>query len=416
MAILRVLLTLLLMSAVISPAAADDLVIGEEKIPIIGYAITKSTSGRLVNVLSNNPLADAKQTVKGVYIPAGTRVAILDRSYSDRQRRPWNLVVTEDGILAFVRGKGKHGEAHYWTEDQIGQFFRDGASAIAIIQTPLDIESKEYGKLKLTVSEIYKVDSSVRSGVFDEVPVVLERAKVGEKWTKDEAISVSEGAVVLVYPDTFTDKADIARPFRRYDPGKEILGAVEATIEQKSVPDAENVRKAVRAFLASRFLTSKNCESEIALSIDAGVALAVDLSSLLSPVEAKLKISGDLKGATKYEKGEEFVIQRVFQPDRDTIYEIKRNMIRPNCAASPSGSRITVAGTDGAEGEINAANLKDAGFEDAPVSAVYTCRSEFFALRDILANKYFLPQDISTFVVANFSEFKGAKDPSSCEK
>ncbi|WP_245459593.1 argininosuccinate synthase domain-containing protein [Rhizobium sp. CCGE531] len=71
----------------------------------------------------------------------------------------WNLVSTEDGILAFVRGASKGQGAQYWTQSQIGQFFSSGAKQIAVVQAPQTIRTKGYGAVSLTASEIYRVDS-----------------------------------------------------------------------------------------------------------------------------------------------------------------------------------------------------------------------------------------------------------------
>ncbi|MGO7273023.1 hypothetical protein [Rhizobium ruizarguesonis] len=114
------------------------------EVPITGFGISKSTSGRLVNVLASDPLAQAQKTIEGVYIPTGTRLAFLDRSYRDTQSRTWNLVSAEDGIRAYVRGASKGQGAQYWTLSQIGQFFAICTEQIAVVQAPQTIKTRGY--------------------------------------------------------------------------------------------------------------------------------------------------------------------------------------------------------------------------------------------------------------------------------
>ena len=404
---------LIVMAASVGHAAAEDLEIGGQKVSVTGFGISKSTSGRLVNVLADDPLAQAQKTIKGVYIPAGTRLAFLDRSYRDTQGRMWNLVSTEDGILAYVRAGMNGRGSQYWTQDQIGKFFAAGADQIAVVQAPQTIKTDKYGAISLTASEIYRVDPEAPQD-NGQVPLVLDRSKLGDAWSANQTIFVPEQVVALISPETFRNAGDLEQPFTEYDPAREVLSAVDTALQTKTLPDAAAVRRRVQDFLTSRFITSKSCESEISFSLDTEAEAALGLSGLLSPVEAKLKLTGSIAGATRYTKGEEFDIVRVRQADNPYIYEIKTSSNRPDCASAPK-SRITVAGTDGVRGEINEANLEEAGFGDKTQgSPVYTCRAEFFALRDILANKAFLPQTISTFVVANLAEFRGASDPSTC--
>ncbi|NKK77695.1 hypothetical protein [Rhizobium leguminosarum] len=412
----RVLGVMLFTALATAQALAAEIQIGKQKVTIQGYAISKSTSGRLVNVLVDDPLADAQKTVKGVYIPAGTRLAVTDQSFKDRQNRSWSLVSTEDGILAYVRSSSPGKGAHFWSQDQIEQYLKDDTDSIAIIQTPVTIKSSLYGPVVLTTSEIYRIDAGA-TPLGDQVALVLDGSKMGDKWTANETVNVSEKAVTVATKETFKNVTDLENPFARYDPAAEVMFALDDVIKKKALPDAATVRKKVEEVVTNRFITSKSCNSEIVFKLDTEVEASLDFSSILSPVSAKLKLTAGVSGTTKYPIGEEFDIIRVRQLGSSNIFEIKTATDREGCGSAPTGQRIVVAGKDSTRGEINETTLEDAGFPKGNKGApLYTCRAEFFALRDILSNKYFLPQPISTFVVANLSEFRGANDPSSCEK
>ena len=406
-------LTLFCLAVLSCGARADDIAIGSDRVAVNGFGISKSTSGRLVNVLIPKPLAKPREIDKGVYIPAGTRIALLDRSFKDKDGEPWNLVSTEDGIVAFIKGQAPQKAPYYWTKAQIDQFFTGNTSQIAIVQAPQLIHTKTYGDVTLTASEIYRLDPDA-SAPEDKVAIILDRSKLGDLWTANETVAVPDEVLAVIGKDAFEDVSDLEQPFILYDPVNDIMESVEATLNGSNIPDSRTVRQQVLAFLSNRFVTSKTCDSVIKFKLETSVDAAVGLSGLLSPVEAKLKLSGNVEGSTEYGKGEEFKIVRVKRPGDENIYEIKTSSNREACSLAPT-SRILVAGTDGVDGEINEGNLAQAGFgENTKGSPVYTCRWEFFRLRDILSNKASLPHPISTFVVANLAEFSGASDPSTC--
>ena len=373
--------------------AADQLTVFGRTLPVTEYAISKSTSGRLLNIFNSDPLSDAKSSIKGVYVPAGTRLAILDFSYDDIQGRQWNLASSDQGLLLFIKN------TQYFSTDIIDKKLKNsGDHAVAFVQSKLTIPTTQYKDVTLTPSEMYIAEEAAD----ETVNLRIDQAKMGKQWIADETVTVPESAVALLSDKAFAKKEEILSPFLPYDAIKEVKSLFEKSLEEKSPPDISTLRKKGNDFIESQFLTNKMCESEIKYDLTGFAELGLDMSAWISPVTAQLKLTGNISASVSYPQNTEFQVRRVTRNEK--VYEIKTDVVRPDCGSPPSAVK-TVVSFDGSRGELTGAD-----------SPIYSCRDEYFGLRDILANKYSLPAEISAFVVANVSEFRGASDPTLCAK
>jgi hypothetical protein len=245
----------------------------------------------------------------------------------------------------------------------------------------------------------------------ERVSLVLDKSKMGDLWRGDEVVKTSIKDVEVLSRGVFLRSNEWAFPFLKYDPAAEAFAAIADAFEG-NMEFAEK-REKILAYLTSRFLDSKSCESQISFSADINAEISLDVSGFISPVTAKLGLTGDLSGKTEYAEGEEFEVDRAARSG--IIYEIKTDRTRANCASEPSAVRIFVSGSDGLKGELTAGEIEAAGFNSGRSGfPLYTCRQEFVALREILTNKYGLPTPIATFVIAYMGEYRQTDNASKC--
>jgi hypothetical protein len=398
------------------PVYAQDVVtLFEAQYRLKGYAIAKSTSARIVNVFRDDALRDPKSDVKGVYVPAGTLVAILDYSYKDASGNTWQLASTEDGILMFIRERNKVGTAggkQYYDQSFLKEKLAGTSySIVAVAQAGFEVKTEKYGNIIVTTSEAYAVvDPDATDGT---AWILLDKSKMGDKWISNEIVVAPKDRVALIAGDAFEKASDWIQPFTEYDAASEAKGILQKLVKDKNL-DSEETQRKISDFISQRFLTTKSCESEISYDLTLAGELGIDLSSVLSPVTAKLALTGKLSGKVSHAKGEDFSIRRVQR--KDVVYEIKTERTRENCSSAPKSIRTTVSGNNDVSGEITAGDLAAAGFPpDTNGFPIYRCRKEFRLLRAILANKYSLPQSIATFVIGTFGEFEGAADAVDCK-
>lgn len=387
----------------------------DKQLRITGFAISKSTIARLVNIYDQEALADPLSRQKRFYVPAGTPLAILDRQYSDKGGRIWQLAATEDGLLIFIAGRNKFKDksiASYYDssiikEKNVGR----QTSIIAVIQTAKMVGTKQYGDVGLSQSEIYAVaDPEVSDS---KISIIIDRSKLGDKWVQDEVVDITTSDVEIISSDVFEAPVAWVTPFTRYDLFQEAQQIFEKTVRQGA--SANELSTKFSDFMESRFIENKECESEIEFGADLSGELGVDVSGMLSPVTAKLALTGKIAGTKKYNRGEDFDITRVKR--LTSVYEIKTDRTRENCSSEPKSIRTTISGNNGVTGEISSGEILNAGFKsDQNGFPVYTCREEFLRLRDILSNRHGLPKSIATFVIALKGEFPSNADANKCEQ
>jgi len=418
---MRLSIALIMAAAVYSgTASAQPLVIQGEQLEIVSYAISKSTSARLVDIYSTRPLDNPQNFGKRVYIPAGMPLAIFGKSYNDRSGNTWHLATTYDGILVYIIGNNKYQSkslAGFYGSEIFDEKTKDRpVKLIAVAQSKKEVQSKLYPSVTLTQSEVYAVDSTDPNE--NTVSIILDKSKMGADWKGDDIATVSAGDVEVLSRDAFLDSAEWSTPFLRYDVVAEAKNAVMEAFRAKTsgrTVDTNEVETKVSDFLSRRFIENKNCESDITVDLKLSGELGVDISSIISPITAKLSLTGGLSGEIVYKKGEEFEVDRVSRSG--LVYEIKTDRTRGDCASQPQAVRIFISGSDNSVGELTAGEIEDAGFVSGRSGfPLYTCRQEFLALRDILSNKYKLPTPIATFVIAHKGEYRPTDNASKCSQ
>ncbi|MFI0842394.1 hypothetical protein [Mesorhizobium sp. IMUNJ 23232] len=401
---------------VLAPLNAQPLQVQDKDVEIVDYAIAKSTIGRLFNIYSNDALKNPQIHEKKIYIPAGTPLALLNNSYEDSAGNTWHLAITYDGLLTYVIGENKT-----LAKPPAG-FFRSAifdektkgrsVKLIAVIQAKKDVKTEKYNQIGLTQSEVYAV-ADINSE-DNKISLVLDKSKLGDLWRADEVVTTTTDDVAVLSRDVFLKSNEWAFPFLKYDPAKEAYNAIEDAF-RKNNRDIDELKDKILGYLNSRFLDSKSCETQISFDFTFDVELGIDLNTILSPITAKLAMTGGVSGKTEYAKGEDFDMDRTTRSG--VIYEIKTDRTRENCSSEPKSVRIYISGSDDVDGELTAGEIEAAGFSSGRNGfPLYTCRQEFFALRDILSNKYGLPRPIATFVIANKGEYRQTDNASKCEQ
>jgi hypothetical protein len=409
----------LLVSAISSPvvlAQEQRIDVLDKSLRVVGFGISKSAVARLVNILDRQALDDPPSQRKRFYLPAGTRLALLDMQYTDSGGRIWQLAATDDGLLIFVKGKHKYksgGAADYYDKSIIEEKNVDRPNKlIAVVQNSKRVQTKNYGDVGLSQSEVYAVvDPEVGE---EKISIVLDKSKLGELWKEDETIEISTEDVEVISSEAFAEPISWSVPFTRYDFFAEAQRLFEDAVRQSRRRD-ETLGPRFSDFMSSRFVENKECDSEIEFSANIDGELGIDVSNILSPLTAKLGLTGRISGAKKYGEGEDFDIVRVKRSA--SVYEIKTDRTREDCSSEPKSIRTTVSRNADISGEITSGGILSAGFESGNNGfPVYTCREEFLRLRDILSNRYGLSKSIATFVIGLKGEFPAGSDVNNCRQ
>ncbi|WP_137156390.1 hypothetical protein [Rhizobium sp. FKL33] len=223
-----------------SPSTSLALSLFGNEVTIVEYAVTKSTSVRLVDVFLEDPLAEADATTRRTYLPAGTRIAITDYVYRDRQGDTWALSVTEDGLTVFLKTmKGAKPANNIIKSTDFEKYFLEGIDAIAVIQKNIDVESLVYKKkIGLTPSEKYAISSEDDQEGY--VSIILDRDKMREEWTKNETIKISDENVTIISKEALRNNSQLMKPFLPYDPVNEAMSKFEDMLDKRR-PDFQKL-------------------------------------------------------------------------------------------------------------------------------------------------------------------------------
>lgn len=408
----------ILLAAMVYPAhlSAQSMTVQDRKLEIAGYAISKSTIARLFDIYSSDAFNNPQTREKKVYLPAGTPLAILNNSYEDSSGYIWYLAVTSDGLLVYVIGENKNlpkPPAGFFNSAIFDEKTKDRqVKLIAIIQAKKDVKTEKYAQIGLTQSEVYAISDFDKEE--NKISLILDKSKLGDLWRGDEIVTTTTDDIEVLSREVFLRSNEWAFPFLKYDPEKEAYDAIADVLHAKN-RNIDEVKDKVISYLASQFLESKTCKDQITINTNLNAELGIDISSIISPITAKLAMSGSVTGKTEYKEGEDFEIDRATRSG--VVYEIKTDRTRQDCSSEPKSVRIFISGSDDVDGELTAGEIEDAGFLPGRNGfPLYTCRQEFFRLRDILSNKYGLPRPIATFVIAQKGEYRQTDNASKCEQ
>lgn len=386
-------------------AHGETLAIHGMEIPYKENVISKSTSARIVDVFNSRSIKFAKEFVKGVYLPAGTRLVLLDSSYR-KDGATWHLAVTEDGLLVHIK-RGNYFPESILTEKTSN---RD-SSLMAVIREKMLIRTENYGSYSLSPSETYAVSDP--DGPEGTIEIILDQALFGTKWTIDEKVRIPSDKAKVLSVDAFDDVRDWKEPFRKYDALGEAWKIVEEMVAERTT-DKEKWKAFLSNLVNVNFIEKKECGTTLKFGGAANAELGVDVSPYFSPITAKLSLTGNVSSETTYAATDDFDIRRAARSDY--VYELRVDRTRTNCSSAPTAIRTTISGSDGVKGEITGGDLASAEFQPGNVGFVlYTCSDEYFRLINLLTNRYRLPMPLATFVVAHFGEFRGAATANVCK-
>ena len=379
------------------PASAEETVrILDESYPVLGVRISKSSSARLANI--RDP--DAKMMERSIYLLAGTRLLVAREFKTGEKKRQWALAITEDGLLVYVRTDG----THYFERDFVE---RIDAEYFAVAQTQFPVDSQIYGSVWITPSEVFEF----LFGEGETIEIVIDKRKMGDAFIGADSVTVDIGHFSIIRRDDLIPD-QLSEHFRIYDLQSELRDVLDG-VSDLNLSDKD--REAIGELVSRKFVTSKSCEETIDFRVGLSAEATLALGSLLSPLDAKLGLTGAYSSNTVFPAGVEFEIQR-YQKGTN-IVEIRHETIREKCTDLGVLQRVIAAELAGLRGEINTLSAEKRNFAVTESGyPIYTCRAQYLDLLAMLTkDDGELSREAATLMIAQFARYKGAGDASACE-
>lgn len=330
---------------------------GDKTYQVTGVVAAKSSSARLARLDE-----DLDILKKHIYLPAGTLLFLLDHFEHDPRR--YQLAVSENGMPLYVLPNSNYFSANRFSSLQ-GEF-------AAVPRANIEIDTDTYGRITLTPSEVYSME-------FRDHPLIaitIGREKMRSRYTEDEVVEVSEDRFAYV-PLPIDDGAQPPKLTQIYD-FKSVLDEILSGLSD----EPEDTIQRFKDYASGRFISRKNCEDEINYGFGIDAEAAVEFDTWLSPVEAKLALSGTYKATRTYAVGTEFTIERYVINGR--VYEMKDESVAENCVDLEENRRIRIA-TDRVAGQLNSEDASDLGLRTDPKGRIiYTCRDEYLKIEKTL--------------------------------
>lgn len=371
--------------------AQGNFSIGEHEYEIEGVRIAKSSSVRL----SALPDASPDMLGRSIYLRPGTYILLLRHYRRDSEtRRKYQLAVTHNGLLVYVLA------SQYYHPDRF-RGYADGLVAIPV--TNHEVSSEIYGPITFTPSETYRFE-------FQESPyleIIVDDNKIKENYTTEDRIRVDEKYFAIVAVEELSD-LDRFSVVRRYDVLSELADVIESVSDMDS-----NAKEKLLSFAKRKFIRTKGCDDKIVLAAGIQGELGLDISNWLSPIDAKLALTGGVDFSTTYDRGVSFTVERYQLAGQ--VYEIKEEAVAPDCIVLEDKQRIRIAGTHGEKAHLDS---QDHVPLDLGVTAkgrlAYSCREEYRRLFDSLVKEQDLSEAAARLLIARFTVFKYASDARRC--
>ncbi|MBP7001450.1 hypothetical protein [Amaricoccus sp.] len=393
-------------------AQAEERIVHGRSLEIVGPRIAKSGLGRVAEVTPSS----VTMTERSAYIPAGTRMLLFKSGARDSRGRNWGLVLTEDGLLLFVRTDG----THYYDESVINAYFSDEGEirrsaargetpSIAIAQTGLDLNVPVYGPTSISPSEVFYFEPMQG----DDIRLIVGRDKVGAaRYVKDETVAVPAESFAVVDMGQMTS-ASFRDAFEEYSIASRLDDVVSAIKSDESITD-EAVRDKVFEAIKFRLITTKDCNEEIKFSAGMDGTVQAKFDVFFSPIKADLALSGSYNSTTTLPRGVSFKINRYKYGDSITEIKDQSAYKDDDCDQAPSYRSVSAYESNGKSGEINPDFLKSIVQFNAVGRPVYTCRDEYLGILDSLIKDQSLSRATAAFLIANYARYEGGSDAAAC--
>ncbi|MGI9512609.1 MAG: hypothetical protein ACR2OL_06890 [Anderseniella sp.] len=388
LSILRILRFALLFVAV-SPVWAKDIVkFGQKEYKVIGIAVSKSSSARLARFDDKDP----EILKKYIYLPAGTILFLLDRF--ERDPRKYQLAVSEHGMPLYVLPR-----LNYFPKSR---FTNMKGEYVAIPREKIPLKTKKYSAITLTPSEVYSME-------FRDPPniaITIDQAKMSDKYKGDEVIEVEEDKFAYVSLPVAVGR-QLPTPTQIYD----FNSALEDILKGVADKDLDKLKQ-FKDYISGRFVTRKECQDEINYGLNLDAGLAAEFDTWLSPIEAKLALSGTFKATRKHSVGTEFTIERFAIGDR--IYEIKDEGVASNCVNLEENRRIRIA-AGRIIAQLNTQDATDLKLKTDPKGRIiYTCRDEYLKVEKTLRDQE-LREGPARLLMSRFTIYEDVRNAAKCK-
>lgn len=371
-----------------SVAQAQDIIkFGDTEYQITDIAVTKSSSARLARFEENNP----EILRKYIYLPAGTLLYLLD--HFERDPRRYQLAVSEYGMPLYLLKGANYFPATRFTGME-GEY-------AAIPRDKIVVESEVYGNVTLTPSEVYSMEFLD----YPRIAITIGRAKMGQLYTQDDVVTVAEDHFAYVTLP-IEDGAQPPTPTQIYD----FNSALDDILEGISSEDVSKLQR-FRNYASGRFVSRKECEDEINYGIGVEAELAAEFDTWLSPVEAKLGLTGNYQATRKYPVGTEFTVERYTIDGR--IYELKDESVAENCVSLEENRRIRMA-AGRVTAQLNTRDASDLDLRTDPKGRIiYTCRDEYLKIEKTLADQE-LRVGPARLLISRFTVYEDVTNAARC--
>lgn len=367
--------------------AEDFIKFGETDYKISGIAVTKSSSARLARFDDDNPEILSKH----IYLPAGTVLFLLD--HFERDPRTYQLAVSEHGMPLYVL----NGPNYFPATRFVGM---KGEYA-AIPRTKFVIDTKIYGAVTLTPSEVYAMTFLD----YPNIAITLGKAKMEHLYKKDEIVTVPEDSFAYVTLP-IEEAAQPPTPTQIYDFNSALEDILDGVAEQ----DVNKIQR-FKEYASGRFITRKECEDVINYGLGVEADLVAEFDTWLSPVDAKLQLTGNFQVTRTHEAGTEFIVERYTIGDR--IYEIKDERVAADCVNLDDNRRIRIA-AGSVLAQLNSMDASDLKLRTDPKGRIiYTCRDEYLKIEKTLSDQE-LRMGPTRLLISRFTIYEDPKNAAQC--
>ena len=374
---------------------AETYRIGEKEYPVIGIRLSKSGLTRLAHIESRQ----LNMLRRNFYLQAGRRIVLIEKTVRDLNGRKWGLAFVEEGIPIYVVIDRND---HYFPNSRINQLQYE---IFAVTNDEFSVTA--FGKTVLVgPSEIFRAEF----GDNLKIDIFIPSERFGVDGKQDTKFTLDDSQVFVHDKSTvFQDASHILNSEFRITDLSEDLKQILATIAEAG--DSEEIKNAVLNTFNRKFINQKSCLEVIEIGGDASVAAGLDSGTIaryLSPIDAKLGLSGRISTTTTFPEGLEFRTLRF----RDKVFasgivEIKREIIRTSCSASEASQKIIAVDTHGTTAELNSSILENIkitkSFDNLPR---YRCRDEALRIINTLTDQN-LSLRVAYLVLAHFTRYKG---------